>query len=249
MASGIFPERQAAKDSARNDRADSQQDGPAQVHSGRTGKNAYMKRPAQNCISHTSGRSCACTTCHPRRSQRVHINRTGKKAVRNWQYRFKKQIHAWKRTDLSRSWGDEAFFIHDTVSGRKYWSPRGKRIAVPYTGSHKKVTVYGAIAKDGKQFLSDVRSVRRAYLYRVSQGDAEAFWKGSGSSGQGLSASRKICQGIAAGKQEHQDHIPSKRVAVPQCGRRVLASGKASSARLRILQDLHGHVQCNLYVL
>ena len=49
--------------------------------------------------------------------------------------------------------GDEAFFIHDTVSGRKYWSPRGKRIAVPYTGSHKKVTVYGAIAKDGKQFF------------------------------------------------------------------------------------------------
>ena len=97
--------------------------------------------------------------------------------------------------------------------------------------------------------LSDVRSVRRAYLYRVSQGDAEAFWKGSGSSGQGLSASRKICQGIAAGKQEHQDHIPSKRVAVPQCGRRVLAPGKASSARLRILQDLHGHVQCSLYVL
>ena len=49
--------------------------------------------------------------------------------------------------------GDEAFFIHDTVSGRKYWSLRGKRIAVPYTGSHKKVTVYGAIAKDGKQFF------------------------------------------------------------------------------------------------
>ena len=29
----------------------------------------------------------------------------------------------------------------------------------------------------------------------------------------------------------------------------VLASGKASSARLRILQDIHGHVQCNLHVL
>ena len=185
----------------------------------------------------------------PKESQRVHINRAGKKAVQNWQYRFKKQIPRLEKDGFIPVMGDEAFFIHDTVSGRKYWSPRGKRIAVPYTGSHKKVTVYGAIAKDGKQFLSDVRSVRRAYLYRVSQGDAEAFWKGSGSSEQGLSASRKICQGIAARKQEHQDHIPSKRVAVPQCGRRVLAPGKASSARLRILQDLHGHVQCNLYVL
>ena len=67
--------------------------------------------------------------------------------------------------------------------------------------------------------LSDIRSVRRAYLYRVSQGDAEAFWKGSGGSGQGLSTSCKICQEAATRKQEHQDRIPSKRIAVPQCGR------------------------------
>ena len=138
----------------------------------------------------------------PKESQRVHINRAGKKAVQNWQYRFKKQIPRLEKDGFIPVMGDEAFFIHDTVSGRKYWSPRGKRIAVPYTGSHKKVTVYGAIAKDGKQFFRTYDRVRRAYLYRVSQGDAEAFWKGSGSSGQGLSASRKICQGIAAGKQD-----------------------------------------------
>ena len=66
---------------------------------------------------------------------------------------LQKQIPRLEKDGFIPVMGDEAFFIHDTVSGRKYWSPRGKRIAVPYTGSHKKVTVYGAIAKDGKQFF------------------------------------------------------------------------------------------------
>ena len=46
---------------------------------------------------------------------------------------------------------DEAFFVHDVVSGRKYWSPQGGRIVVPHTGSHKRIVVYGAIAKDSRQ--------------------------------------------------------------------------------------------------
>ena len=49
--------------------------------------------------------------------------------------------------------GDEAFFIHDTVSRRKYWSLRGKRIAVPYTGSHKKIAAYWSITKDSRQLF------------------------------------------------------------------------------------------------
>ena len=48
---------------------------------------------------------------------------------------------------------DEAFFIYDTVSDRKYWSPKGRRINVPYTGSHRKVTIYGSLALDGRQFF------------------------------------------------------------------------------------------------
>ena len=48
---------------------------------------------------------------------------------------------------------DEAFFMHDTVSGRKYWSPKGRRISVPYTGSHRKVTIYGSLASDCRQFF------------------------------------------------------------------------------------------------
>ena len=26
---------------------------------------------------------------------------------------------------------DEAFFMHDVITGRKHWSPRGQRIGVP----------------------------------------------------------------------------------------------------------------------
>ena len=48
---------------------------------------------------------------------------------------------------------DEAFFIHDVISRRKYWSPRGERIVVPYTGSHRGIVVYGIIAKDSRQLF------------------------------------------------------------------------------------------------
>ena len=68
----------------------------------------------------------------PKESQRA-----GQEAVQNWQYRFKKQVPRLEKDGFVPVVGDEAFFIHDTVSGRKYWSPRGKRIAVPYTGSHR----------------------------------------------------------------------------------------------------------------
>ena len=48
---------------------------------------------------------------------------------------------------------DEAFFMHDVITGRKYWSPRGQRIGVLYTGSYRKITVYGSLARDGRQFF------------------------------------------------------------------------------------------------
>ena len=39
------------------------------------------------------------------------------------------------------------------IVGRKYWSPVGYPIGVPYTGSHKRIVVYGSIARDGRQFF------------------------------------------------------------------------------------------------
>ena len=89
----------------------------------------------------------------PKIPQKVHINRANKGAVQNWQYRFGKRVSRLEEEGFTIVDVDEAFFVHDTVSGRKYWSPRGERIVVPYTGSHQKIVVYGAIAKDGRQLF------------------------------------------------------------------------------------------------
>ena len=89
----------------------------------------------------------------PKIPQKVHINRAGKEAVRGWQYRFDKRVSRLEGDGFTIVDEDEAFFIHDVISGRKYWFPRGERIVVPYTGSHRRIVVYGAIAKDGKQFF------------------------------------------------------------------------------------------------
>ena len=48
---------------------------------------------------------------------------------------------------------DEAIFIHDVIVGRKYWSPAGHSINVPYTGNRKRIVAYGSIARDGRQFF------------------------------------------------------------------------------------------------
>ena len=48
---------------------------------------------------------------------------------------------------------DESLFLHDMMTGRRYWSPKGQRISAPYTGSHKKITMCGALAMDGRQFF------------------------------------------------------------------------------------------------
>ena len=185
----------------------------------------------------------------PKESQRVHINRAGKKAVQNWQYRFKKQVPRLEKDGFVPVMADEAFFIHDTVSGRKYWSLRGKRIAVPYTGSHKKVAVYGAIAKDSRQFFRTYDRFDAPTFVEYLKAMQGHFGRVAAVVDRASPPSGKTGQEATAEKQEHQDHIPSKRVTVPQCGRGMLAPGKTSPARLRILQDLRGHVQCNLHVL
>ena len=177
----------------------------------------------------------------PKVPQKVHISRASKEAVRSWQYRFDRRVSRLEQDGFTIVDEDEVFSIHDVMSGRKYRFPRGEQIVVPYTRSHSRIVVYGAIAKDGRQLFRTYDRFRRAYLCRVSQGDAEAFWKGSGGSGQDLPPSGKTGQEATAEKQEHQDHIPSKRVAVPQCGRGMRAPGKTSPARLRILQDVCRH--------
>lgn len=48
---------------------------------------------------------------------------------------------------------DEAFFVRDVKTGRKYWSLVAKRIFLPYTGRHESLAVYGTITEDGSQLF------------------------------------------------------------------------------------------------
>ena len=89
----------------------------------------------------------------PKVPQKVYINRANKRAVQNWQYRFGRLVSRLEGDGFTIVDEDGAFFVHDTISGRKYWSPRGERIVMPYAGSHQKIVAYGAIAKDGRQFF------------------------------------------------------------------------------------------------
>ena len=89
----------------------------------------------------------------PKVAQQIHINRADRKAVYNWRYRLKQQISRLEKKGFVIVPEDEAFFIHDVKSGRKYWSPKGQRIHRAYTGSHKKITVYGSITSDGRQLF------------------------------------------------------------------------------------------------
>ena len=97
----------------------------------------------------------------PKVAQKIHINRAGRKAVWNWRYYLKRRISCLEKDGFAVIMQDEAFFVHDTVSGRKYWSPKGGRINVPYTGSHRKVTIYGSLASDGR----NVRQIQSRLFY------------------------------------------------------------------------------------
>ena len=89
----------------------------------------------------------------PKAPERVHTNKAGKRAVQNWQYRLNRRISCLKRDGFALVMEDESFFIHDMIVGRKYWSPVSSPIGIPYTGSHKRITVYGSITADGRQFF------------------------------------------------------------------------------------------------
>ena len=86
-----------------------------------------------------------------KRPQKIHINRVGRKAVWNWQYRLNRLIPYLEGAGFTVLMQDEAFFTHDVITDRKYWAPRSRRINVQYTGNHRKITVYGSLAKNGRQ--------------------------------------------------------------------------------------------------
>ena len=56
----------------------------------------------------------------PKVPQKVRINRASKGAVRSWQYRFDRCVSCLAEKGFAILDMDEAFFVYDVVSGRKY---------------------------------------------------------------------------------------------------------------------------------
>ncbi len=86
-------------------------------------------------------------------AQKYHINHASISAVRSWQQRIKKRISRLKKKGFVIAMADEAFFVRDTKTGKKYWSPVAKRIFLPYTGRHESLAVYGTITENGNQLF------------------------------------------------------------------------------------------------
>ncbi len=86
-------------------------------------------------------------------AQKYHINHASISAVRSWQQRTKKRISRLKKKGFVIAMADEAFFVRDTKTGKKYWSPVAKRIFLPYTGRHESLAVYGTITENGNQLF------------------------------------------------------------------------------------------------
>ena len=55
-------------------------------------------------------------------AQKYHINHASISAVRSWQQRIKKRILRLEKSGFVIAMTDEAFFIRDVKTGRKYWS-------------------------------------------------------------------------------------------------------------------------------
>lgn len=86
-------------------------------------------------------------------AQKYHINHATVSAVRSWQQRIKKRISYLKKKGFVIAMADEAFFVRDTKTGKKYWSLVAKRIFLPYTGNHESLAVYGTITAHGDQLF------------------------------------------------------------------------------------------------
>ena len=133
---------------------------------------------------------------------------------------------------------DEAFFIHDVISGRKYWSPRGERIVVPYTGSHRRIMVYGSIAKDGRQFFKTYERFDATAFVRYLKEMQRHFGKAAVVTDRASPRRAKLVRKLLReNKNIRIVYLPKGSPylnAVKECRRR----GKTGSARLRILSGV-----------
>ena len=84
---------------------------------------------------------------------RVHASHARGGTVSSWRHRTKMRIAHLKKARFVIAVADEAFFVHNNSAGRKYWSPIGIPVKVPHAGGRRRLTIFGAVTDDGRQFF------------------------------------------------------------------------------------------------
>ena len=84
-----------------------------------------------------------------------HANRAMRRNVLRWQRRLDKRLARLRARGYKVAIVDEAFLVHNTRRGRKYWALVGRRIYNLYTGSHKTVAIIGSLCEDGSQLFRE----------------------------------------------------------------------------------------------
>jgi len=89
----------------------------------------------------------------PKVSQMVHTSKPDIDTIRRWQRSAKRRISRLKREGFVTAVMDESIFVSTPSKGRKYWSPVGEPVTVPYDGRRPRTVAYGAMTADGRKFF------------------------------------------------------------------------------------------------
>ncbi len=89
----------------------------------------------------------------PKTAQKIHVRAASRKKVRKWKRRILPMIKEYEEAGYTVFVMDESHFIYDSKTGKKYWSPIGEPLYMSTNGAHQKITMFGAISTNGKQFF------------------------------------------------------------------------------------------------
>ena len=89
----------------------------------------------------------------PKKPQPIHVNHASIKSVQNWQYYLPSRISCLHKQGFIVFQLDECFFTLDPKTGYPVWSEIGVPVYNNYRGTHKFITVFGAISENSQSFV------------------------------------------------------------------------------------------------
>ena len=86
-------------------------------------------------------------------TQKRHVNAAPLDEVREWRRKILPKIRRYEKAGYVVFVTDESHFVYDARITRKYWTPIGVPIYISNNGAHQKITMFGAISTNGRQFF------------------------------------------------------------------------------------------------